>query len=201
MIKIIGIGFLVISLTPIVLLTNSRFGDSLDGAGASVYFYVGQQNLFFNNYAFDNGGIRYGDRTFPLFKRMVGIENVPNNFWERRVKYPNLKINDEFFINFVGDFVLDFGPIIASIIFLIVFFSIGKLVEVKGSNILFHQLILIHFTLTLCVQGGIKLYPFSDVGGNLQLIFYVLMYFLFLMDYRLRQIKKIKKTSDDSILV
>lgn len=28
----------------------------------------------------NDGGIRYEDRTFPLFKRMLGFDNVPHNF-------------------------------------------------------------------------------------------------------------------------
>lgn len=164
-IKIIGISLIGIISVPLVALTNSRFEDSLGGSLSSVYYYVGQENLYFNNYGLDNGGIRYGDRTFPLFKRMLGFENIPNNFWERREKYPNLEINDEVFIGFVGDFTLDFGPIVATLILILFILFVLKKTRIWNGEILFHQLILIHFVMSVCMVGGMKLYPFSDTGG------------------------------------
>jgi hypothetical protein len=38
----------------------------------------------------------------------------------------------------------------------------------------------------VCMLGGLKLYPFSDVGGNLQLIVYFLAYLFFRLDYNYR---------------
>jgi oligosaccharide repeat unit polymerase len=185
-IKIVGGSLLLASLIPVIALTNSRFGDSKKGSMSSIYLYGGQENLCFNNHGLDNGGIRYGDRTFPLFKRILGFENVPKNFMERRAKYPHLKMSDENFYTFVGDFTLDFGPIIATLIFL--FFTLFVIIKTKIRNgiIRFHQLILLHFVMSVCMLGGMKLYPFSDVGGNLQLIVYFIAYMFFRLDYNLR---------------
>ena len=189
-IKFIGISLIAITSIPIIALTNSRFEDNLDGSLSSVYYYVGQENLYFNNYGLDNGGIRYGDRTFPLFKRMLGFENIPNNFWERREKYPELEINDEVFIGFIGDFTLDFGPVPATLILIIFTLIVLRKTRIWDGEILFHQLILIHFVMSVCMVGGMKLYPFSDTGGNLQLIFYFLAYLTFKADYIITQHKK-----------
>ena len=189
-IKFIGISLIAITSIPIIALTNSRFEDNLDGSLSSVYYYVGQENLYFNNYGLDNGGIRYGDRTFPLFKRMLGFENIPNNFWERREKYPELEINDEVFIGFIGDFTLDFGPVPATLILIIFTLIVLRKTRIWDGEILFHQLILIHFVMSVCMVGGMKLYPFSDTGGNLQLIFYFLAYLIFKADYLITQHKK-----------
>lgn len=188
-ISIIGIIFLIVVSVPVVALTNSRFGDTLGGSSTSVLFYAGQQNIVFNNYGLDNGGLRYGDRVFPFFKRILGFENVPNNFWERRDKYPNLLVNDEAFIGFVGDFTLDFGPFFTPIIF--VFFSIFVLIitKIRKGVILFHQLILLHFLVTVCMLGGLKLYPYSDLGGNLQLIFYFFAFSFFRLDYEFKKFR------------
>lgn len=182
-IKVVGIFVIIASTIPVIYMTISRFGDNEGGELSSLYFYVGQENLYFNNYGLDNGGIRYGDRTFPLFKRILGFDNVPINFWERRIKYPDLKINDEVFIGFVGDFTLDFGPYIAPLIFIIFSLFALKKTRVRKRRLLFHQLILIHFVMYLCMLGGMKLYPFSDVGGNLQLIVYIFLYIVFRLDY------------------
>ncbi len=185
-IKIIGIFLIIATAVPLIAITNSRFGKTVGGSQESLYYYVGQENLNFNNYGLDNGGIRYGDRTFPLFKRMLGFENVPHNFWERRQKYPELKINDEVFITFVGDFTLDFGPVVAPFIFILFALFFLNNTKVRNSRIRFHQLILIHFIMCVCMLGGMKLYPFSDVGGNLQVIVYFGAYFSFRLDYDIR---------------
>ena len=162
-----------------VAVTISRFEREEGGAGASTFYYIGQQNLYFNSYALDDGGIRYGDRTFPVFKRMLGFDNVPQNYTQRRAKYPNLKINDEVFSSFVGDFVIDFGPIIAVIIFLIFFLYSKEHTKPQSGILPFHRLLLLHFIMCICMQGGLKLYPYSDLGGNLKLIMFIMCYIAF----------------------
>ena len=184
-IKVVGLVVVTAASVPLLYLTASRFGASEDGGLNSTLFYLGQQNLFFNNYALDNNGIRYGDRTVPMFKRMLGFDGVPNNFHERREKYPNLRINDEVFIGFAGDWVLDFGPLIASLIFVSFCGIVLSGSRVRDGTIRFHQLILLHFVMTVGILGGMKLYPYSDVGGNLQLIVYLGAYVLFFVDHDL----------------
>jgi oligosaccharide repeat unit polymerase len=184
-IRVVGVAVIAAAAVPLVYLTVSRFGDQEEGAVASTYFYLGQQNIFFSNYGLDNNGIRYGDRTVPLFKRMLGIEGVPRNFQERRDKYPTLHVSDEVFIGFVGDFALDFGPLVPPVIFLYFTALVLRGTRARDGTLGFQQLILLHFVMSLCMLGGIKLYPFSDVGGNLQLIVYVLAYLWFALDQEL----------------
>jgi oligosaccharide repeat unit polymerase len=186
-IRLVGITLVIIVLIPIVAITSSRF-DRPDSSGAvsSVLFYTGQSNLFFNNYGLDNGGLRYGDRTFPMFKRMLGFDDVPHNFYERREKYGDLKINDEVFVGFVGDFTLDFGPYIPPVLFLLFSIFIVINTRVRNQKILFHQLILLHFVMCVCIQGGMKLFSYSDVG-NLKLITIFLAYMVFRIDYEWRR--------------
>lgn len=167
---------------PVVLITLSRFDNTVTDPMASTYYYLGIENINFNNYALDDGGIRYGDRTIPLFKRMIGIDNVPKNFFERRTKYPNLKVNDDTFITYVGDIAIDYGPFLGAIIIIIIsrFFLIKM--RVQGDTFPFHKLILLHFLLYLCVLGGVKLFPYAD-AGNLKIIICVFLYFVFKNDY------------------
>jgi oligosaccharide repeat unit polymerase len=182
-IKTVGIIFVIVIMIPIIAITISRFDrKGSGGSESSILYYTGQQNLYFNMYGLDNGGIRYGDRTFPMFKRMLGFENVPHNFYERRAKYRNLKINDEVFIGFVGDFTLDYGPFIAPLIFIFFTFYILRLTRVRNSRILFHQLVLIHFVMCICIQGGMKLFSYADVS-NLRIITIFIAYIAFRYDY------------------
>jgi len=182
-IKKISLIVIVAFTVSIASITIGRFGEREGGAEGSVFSYMGQANLNFNNYAFDNGGLRYGDRVIPLFKRILGYDDVPFNFWERRLKYPNLKINDEVFIGFVGDFVLDFGPFIATLIF--IFFTIWAehKTRIRNRTLQFHQLIILYFIMCVSIQGGLKLFSFSDTGGNLRLIVFVLTYLVFKLNY------------------
>ena len=181
--KYVGILLIIATTIPVIALTNSRFGNTVGGSQSSLYFYTGQANLFFNNHGLDNNGIRYGDRTFPLFKRMVGFNNVPNNFWERRQKYSNLDINDSVFTSFVGDFALDYGPSIALLMFIVFTLIVIKITRIRNQILKFHQLILLHYVMCVCFLGGLKSFVFSDVGGNLQIIIYFTMFLTFWYSY------------------
>ena len=169
----------VLALIPISLVTISRFGQSDGKISSSVSYYAGQSALYFNNYGLDDNGIRYGDRTFPLYKRMIGFSDVPKNFYERRSKYPRLKINDEVFSTYVGDWTIDFGPIAAFILLIMISAIFYKSTYIRGDKVYLHQLILLHLLVVVCTQGAFKLYPFSDVGGNLRLMVYLMTYFIF----------------------
>lgn len=182
LIKGVGIGLILTIFVFLSYITISRFGDNGDdGVQNSVFSYAGMANLNFNMYGLDDGGIRYGDRTVPVFKKIMGFDNVPSNFIERRHKYPHLKINDEVFIGFVGDFTIDFGPFIAPILFILfTFFVLVKTRPICG-KLYFHQLLLIHFVTLACFNGGMKLFSYADLG-NLKIISLFIAYALFKWD-------------------
>lgn len=174
--KIAGITMAIVVAIPITAITMSRFSErkGSDGVSGFVYWYIGQANLYFNNSALDPGGIRYGDRTLNLFKRMVWSD-TPKNYDERRDKYANLKIDDYFFVTFVGDFTIDFGPIAAAVIF--VLFNLWVISEIRprDGTIKLHQLLLLYFTLCICMQGGMVLFPYADTA-NLIIVIFALLY-------------------------
>ncbi len=117
--KTIGIVLLSFVFVVMAALTISRFALSEGGAYFQVERYIGQANLNFNNYCLDAGGIRYGDRTCNVFKKLLLFDNVPNDIMSTRAKYSHMKIDDGSFYTFVGDFVLDFGPIFGALILII----------------------------------------------------------------------------------
>lgn len=177
-----GIFVLVISFIPIAAITISRFGNRDGGAQSSVLFYAGQANLNFNNYGLDNNGIRYGDRTFNIVKRLYD-PNTPSNYIERRDKYPHLYIDDYYFYTFVGDFTLDFGPWIAALIIICFSIYVNRRTKIYNDKIAFHQLILIFLVACICVQGGMYLFSYSDTAG-LKLIVFILLYYIFRLTHR-----------------
>lgn len=177
-IKKIGIVFIVIITLPMAAITISRFGSEKAGVATFINWYIGQGNIYFNNHALDNHGLRYGDRTLNLFKRLVYSE-TSMNYVERREIYSKLKINDEVFSTFVGDFTIDFGPFFAVIIFIVFnFFVIYSFQRNKTNNnkIKLHQLLLLYFTVCISAQGGMYLFSYSDTA-NLKIIVLGLLYY------------------------
>lgn len=180
-IKRIGIIVVAIILFLFVVMSMSRFSNREGGVGSSFNRYAGQSVLYFDQYAFDNNGIRYGDRVVPVFKRLLMFDNVPRNYIERRAKYPHLRINDEVFVTFVGDLCFDFGPIAAFILIVVFSFLIRHSIRYKGAVFPFYKLIPLHWALCLCLEGG-SLFPFADLS-NLEIIMYMLLYAFFYLDY------------------
>ena len=186
-------GSILLSLVFLVMiaLTISRFSSFEGGTDYQVERYIGQANLNFNNYCLDAGGIRHGDRTCNTFKRILGFDNVPRDVMETRARYSTMKINDGSFYTFVGDFTLDFGPIWGGLILLFSSVILCRLTRPhKKGVIYFHQLLLVYFSMSVCIQGGMYLFYYS-FKQNFVIIAYFLLYLLFYWDYYSR----IKKAS------
>lgn len=192
---IIIIGVVILSI-PFIAITLSRFSSnknhSQQSAFASIIWYTGQPMIFFNNYGLDAGGIRYGDKTALLFKRAMGYE-VPMNYVERRAKYSHLKIDDNVFYTFVGDFTLDYGPFLASILFLLFAVIFRLLTKPRDGTLQFSQMLLLYCCANVCCQGVIALYSYGDIGGNLKLVIFLLFYIYFKLN-----IKKIPYEKGDT---
>ena len=173
-IRMFGFSCIIAIAIPIAAITVSRFGNMGGGVAGFLNWYVGQGNLYFNNFALDAGGTRNGDRTLNLVKRLIDSD-TPKNYTERRDKYHNLKIDDDIFSTFVGDIVIDFGPV--PTVFILVFFNalVIYLIRPRDGTIKLYQMLLLYFTLCICMQGGMYLFSFSD-GGNLRILTLVLLY-------------------------
>ena len=173
-IKTFGLSLFFVVIALFVVLTISRFGDMNDGGFDSLLYYIGQANLYFNKYAFDLGGIRYGDRTINLFKKFIGFD-VPSGIFDTRLKYQHMATDDSIFTTYIGDFVLDFGPWLTPI--LVIFFTVFILKHTRSQYgvIEFYKLIPIHYVMNVCVRGGMYLfcYPFLM---NLQIMAYIFFF-------------------------
>ena len=172
-----GLILIAMVIIPIAAITISRFGEENGGSMSSVVYYAGQAPLNFNNYGLDAGGIRNGDRTLNLVKQMIDSD-TPKNYVERRDKYYYLKMDDNIFYTFVGDFTLDFGPYIAPLIFLLFTGLIMRLTKPKENSIAFHQLLLIYFVVCICMQGSFYLFAYADTAG-LKIVVLFILYFVF----------------------
>lgn len=172
--KVIGLVCIIIISLPIIAITFSRFGENTVGVGGIVNWYVGQENLYFNNYGLDAGGIRNGDRTALLLKLVIDPD-TPKNYTERREKYHNLKIDDYYFYTFVGDFTIDYGPVVAFFIFIVFNIAVLLLIRPRDGTIHLYQLLLLYFTMCICMQGGMTLFSYSDYAG-LRIVVVIALY-------------------------
>ncbi|MBQ6210905.1 MAG: oligosaccharide repeat unit polymerase [Prevotella sp.] len=192
--RLIGIFSLVVIAFPVIAITMSRFGENKIDVGAIMNWYIGQGSLYFNNYGLDAGGIRNGDRTIYLVKRAIDPE-TPKNYMERREKYHQLKIDDYYFYTFVGDFTIDFGPIPAFVIFVVFNTMILLAIRPRDGTMQLYQLLLLYFTMCICMQGGMYLFFYSDFWGmriivTLLLYVYLRYHELLLMKFPLKFLSK-----------
>lgn len=177
--KIFIVMAIVISI-PFMAMTISRFGEKEGGTAGGMLSYVAQAPLNFNNHVLDNGGIRNGDRTINLFKQFAGM-NPPEDIDEVRYKYSNHKIDDSVFSTYVGDFVLDFGPLAAVVIFIILSSIFYRIIRIRRKTISFHSLLIVFFVACISMQGGMYLFYYSFMQ-NLQILAFVFIYVLFYID-------------------
>ncbi len=168
LIQVIGLSFMLATALPITAITVSRFGNMSTGIASFLNWYVGQGSLYFNNYAFDTGGTRNGDRILNLAKRAIDSD-TPKNYVERRDKYHNLNIDDNLFTTFVGDFIVDFGIVLTVIIFIVFNLYVLYQIRPRDGTLKLHQVLLLYFTMCVCMQGGMTLFPYSD-GANLRVV-------------------------------
>lgn len=174
-VRYVGIVGVVMTALPVTAITVSRFSDMRQSTITDyINWYIGQGNLYFNNYGLDDNGIRYGDRTFNLAKRIIS-SGASQNYLERRSTYGNLYVNDDVFTTFVGDFTIDFGAIVAFLIFVIFNAWVLYASRVKSNTLKLQQALLLYFTMCICMQGGMTLFSFSDTA-NLKIICFAIIY-------------------------
>ena len=173
-IQTVGLTIILLFSIPVTAITLSRFGEKAAGAAGFVNWYVGQGSLYFNNYGLDAGGTRNGDRTANLIKRIID-PSTPKNYIERRDKYPNLYIDDYFFVTFVGDFTIDFGPYLATLIIIAFGLIIMSRIRIRDGSIALYDFMLLYFAVCVSIQGGMTLFSYSDTG-NLRIVAFLMLY-------------------------
>ncbi len=184
--KRISILLAVIISVPFLALTVSRFGDRDQSGGTlgTMINYMGQANLNFDMYGLDAGGIRYGDRTASVIKGWIVGEK--KDMFTVREQYENLKIDDAHYYTYVGDFTLDFGPVVAVFIFLVVLFLYQNFVVPHSRTVKVHEMCLLYLLATICLQGAMYLFYYS-YSWNWRVIYAVLFSIIFAYDYKANQ--------------
>lgn len=179
--KIILSLFLVLLTTALVAITVSRFTRSYmadDYMTSSIFHYLGCPIYNFESCVLDAGGTRHGDRILALFKYFLMPGDGAYTFEGRLSKYSYMKIGEDSFSTFIGDVVLDFGPVL-SVFMAILFIGLLRLMGPnKKRGCQFYHLIPLYM-LSYLFLAGWPLCPYADIGGNLKLVFYFLVYIYF----------------------
>lgn len=173
---------------------NKKFQLILGGFGAALFFlfyllslhkyglvdneylhskyliYFSENFIMFDSYGLDAGGIRYGTRTATMVTKLL-MPSSPSTYAERMATFTNMKIGEDKFTTFVGDFTLDYGPLLAFIILLATSVFLSNRIT-RSKNIPFYQTIIVFFIIKLYV-AGLFLSPYCNLGGNLQILVFI----------------------------
>jgi oligosaccharide repeat unit polymerase len=161
----------------IIFLAITIGRSTMYGRDAFVFFgdYAGQSFLNFNAYCLDAGGTREGDRIAQIVRLAVGLP-ISRNMFERIDKYQHMKIGENTFYTFVGDFTLDFGPIMGFLILIII--SMFFIQVVKSRSYHFGHIFLIYILYRIMAFGIIQ-FPFYGIFQNIVVLIAVVLYFIF----------------------
>lgn len=185
------VGLIVLAVVVIVLgiITVARVVEKNE---TSILFnvarYMGESPIVFDQYCLNANGTRDGYSTAPFLHLLVGDKVLTEK--EIRFKYSSLGVDNSRFYTYVGDFVLDYGPV--STILIIIMLSIifkSYLIHREGLN--YSQILLI-FVLVKAYTGY-YLFVFNTLAGNL---FLLLAFFLCLL-FNLKTFKSIRIISKD----
>lgn len=169
-------GFVIFIFVGGAALTIGRFDDAANFTIVDIVLYYASSNFIkFDNFVLDVGGCRYGDRVFPLIRLLLGLDTA-GDYKTRRLLYPNLKIDDSQFTFFVGEFVIDFGPILAFLI--ISFFAVLFFKRLSSKKYDLGTVLLLSLVYNIIVVG-FTLFPYSELGGNISILYTVFWIFVF----------------------
>lgn len=168
---LISLLFLVLARITIARTSPRTYtGDTLYNIES--YFASGPIN--FNAYCMDANGTREGYRVAPLFLQIMGKESLTPE--QVRFKFQHMKIDSSSFTTYVGDFVLDFGPVATFFIFLSLSVLFSLMLRNRRS-LNYGQVTVVFIIVKFC--SGYYQFGFSNVGGNLGFLMLLTLAVLF----------------------
>ena len=176
LIIMIVVGVLVVGL---LAITISRFTQSFmaeDYVSYSLLSYLGQPILNFND-AVSNTVLRNGDRVIPLFKMLF----VPDGYYTyaaRMSVYSKMLVDESVFSTYLGEMVLDFGVLGAFLLTGLFSLVLTRLGPKRHDRISISELVIV-FVVVYTIVCGWTLSPFSDISGNIKLLFCFLTWIYF----------------------
>ena len=162
----------------ITIVRTSVSSDKIDYVIFGIERYFAEGPIIFND-CIDANGTREGNRVFPLLKMIAGKPVLSAS--EMRTMYSMMKVDSSRFSTYVGDFVLDYGPIISMIIFSLFSFTCCRIL--RGKRILGIQHLLIIY-LIMKLSAGFYQCTLNGIANNISVVIIILLYFYFNYIYK-----------------
>ena len=166
----------IISISLLTIITVARVNYSKQ---TSSYFnvtrYLGEGPIIFDNYCMDAHGTREGYHTATLFVYLLGKPILSES--EKRFKFRDMTIDNSRFYTYVGDYVLDYGPETAFIIFIILSLLAFRSLRHKD-GLCFSQVIIVYMVFRFC--SSFHQASYTGIGGNIAFVFELMLAFFFL---------------------
>jgi oligosaccharide repeat unit polymerase len=175
--RIISGGTLIVAGLMLILffiISFARSRGDYEKLLLSFESYFGMSFIVFNDKCISAVGTREGNWVSPLINVLLGGRSYSQI--EIRDKYSSLGIDNGVFYTFVGDFVLDYGPILAFIILILISCFFSKKLRLKNTINAGH---IVLYYMLLKLLSGFYLHQYVGIGGNLLIVELLILYLLF----------------------
>lgn len=173
----------------VILFAFLRFDDGTNNIVTySLLRYLGEPFVNFNTMLWDNDYYLYGNKSFPLFREILGFNTISINDIR---DYAGQHVNyiPYYFYSIIGNFCMDFNPFIAFLLLSLVAYIFYYLINKKYKNNSFMQHLLIYLYATYTIQN----YFYFQFQGNSNRLLIELPILILLINYYLKKSKSINK--------
>ncbi len=167
MAKILFFSFFFIFILLMSVLTYARRDATNAGADDTFIYgvYLAKSHLDFNESLWHIRMHTEGDNSFGFFKRAIGL-NVPidkNAYWHQG----KTGVIPSLFYTYIGDWFMDFGPIITLLLFVIFASGANRFFSRKHSNRMLKHFLFFVYGYILCMGWSINLFKTFGAMRNL----------------------------------
>jgi len=170
-------------------VTLARFSNSRFDIGYYLEFYFAQCILYFNGYGLAAGGIRYGDKVFPILKRFLGLDWIKGT--DINSRYWNLDFDDTLFVSFIGEYTIDFG-VVAIMLFVVISIFIVYVCKKRNGKYAFIQILILSVPYQL-LTIGFSVNPISERYLHIIFLIYLFLYIKFPLKNRKGKVVSLEK--------
>lgn len=167
----VSVGVFFVSLMSI--LTYARRDARNQGVDDAyiIGVYLAKSQLDFNENLWHIKKHTEGDNSFGFFKKMIGF-SVPkdkNSYWHQG----KIGVVPSLFYTYIGDWFMDFGPVVTLLIFVIFASYSNRFFRKKTPNILLQHFLFFVYGYIICMGWSINL--FKTIGAMQNLIASVIL--------------------------
>lgn len=147
-----------------------------DGGGAVIYSllrYFGEPFVNFNTMLWGNEQYLFGNKSFPLVRELLGLETLDPSTIRETTYY--LHYVNYYFYAAIGNFYMDFGPVGALCICLLICFLFNKMFMQYFRKNTFTKLLLLYLFTTYTIQNY---FYFQFMGSNNINMLWIIVYLI-----------------------